>query len=363
MFILFLLSAAVLLVYDFHFYAQLKREPEAREPHQWPLITVLTCARNEADSLPQLFKALENQSYPAFQWVVVNDESTDGTQAWLQSMSSEPSRLDVTPIHLKDKALAGKKGAVLAGWEVCKHDIIVSIDADCLPVSEDWLREVVRAMNGGAEVFIGLGQYKSSSGLLSNLIQLETLQTAMLYLSSARVGRPYMAVGRNWAYRKWASMEEDLLADAGILSGDDDLLLQRRKPQKVAIRWKKEAQTESVPPQSWSSWIAQKRRHASTGMGYPLRDQAYLFLFVAAQAGFIFGLFGSILQGAPTGIMALLFGSFLMLEWLLIYPFFRTVGKTSVLWKRWYLVPLLLLFMFLYGVLGLLKPSKWSSSE
>lgn len=353
----------VLLAYDFHFYAQLRSESFGSEPEAWPELTVLTCARNEFDSLPHLFKALENQSYPHFQWVVVNDASSDGTAEWLRKISKEPSRLDITPVHLLQKEIPGKKGAVLAGWKVSKHDTIVSIDADCLPVSEDWLFEVVRAMNNGAEVFIGLGQYTSSGGLLNDLIQLETIQTAKLYLSSARVGRPYMAVGRNWAYRKWASMKEDLWADAEVLSGDDDLLLQKRKPQKVAVRWRKEAQTQSLPPQSWTAWISQKRRHASTGMSYPLRDRAYLFVFIAAQAGFILGLFGSILQGTPMGIMALLFGSFLILEWFLIYPFFRAVGKTSLLWKRWYLVPLLLLFTFLYGVLGLVQPSKWLSSE
>ncbi len=363
MFYLFTLSILVLSLYAFHFYRTLKQEPLAHEPDQWPPVTVLTCAKNEADSLPQLFRALENQSYPNIQWVVVNDGSTDETETWLQRISSEPSRLDVSSIQLREKALPGKKGAVLAGWEACKHDLIVSIDADCLPVSENWLREVVRAMNNGAEVFIGLGQYTTSGGLLNDLIQLETIQTAELYLSSARVGRSYMAVGRNWAYRKWASMKEDLWADAEVLSGDDDLLLQRRNPQKVAVRWRKEAQTESTPPQSWAAWISQKRRHASTGMKYPLWDQAYLFFYVAAQAGFIFGLFGSILQGASTGLMAFLFGCFLMMESLLIYPFFRTVGKTSLLWKRWYLIPFLLLFMFLYGVLGIFKPQKWTQSE
>ena len=363
MFLLFLFSIVVLSLYNFHFYAQLGSEPLAHEPDHWPPVAVLTCAKNEADSLPLLFRALENQSYPKIQWVVVNDGSNDETEAWLQRISSEPSRLDVSSIQLREKALPGKKGAVLAGWEACKHELVVSIDADCLPCSNEWLREVVRSMNSGAPVFIGVGMYEEKKGFLNSLIQWETVQTAMLYLSSAREGQPYMAVGRNWAYKKWPTMADDLKADASVLSGDDDLLLQKRKPKSVALRWNRTAQTISSAPKKWSEWILQKRRHASTGMRYPFRSQIYIALFALAQAGLYVGLLATVLSGTFSQWMAILFVSYLIIDFTLLYPFFKALGKTSMLWKRWYLIPFLLLFMFLYGVLGIFKPQKWTQSE
>ena len=47
----------------------------------WPRVSVLVCAYNAADTLDDCLASLEALDYPAFEIVVVNDGSTDGTSA------------------------------------------------------------------------------------------------------------------------------------------------------------------------------------------------------------------------------------------------------------------------------------------
>ena len=326
-------------------------------------MTVLTCARNESNQLPTLFSVLSDQNYSEIQWVLVNDNSSDGTLNWISEMEKEPSRLDFSHVELGDKLIPGKKGAVLAGWNSAKHEIIVSIDADCVPSSPNWLREMVRPLLNGAEVSLGVGPYEVRSGLLNKLIQWETIQSAALYLSSARKGHAYMSVGRNWAYKKWPTMEADLKADQDILSGDDDLLLQRRKPNKIGLRWNKEAQTLSKAPNTWREWGSQKTRHMGTSARYSFKSKVYLGLFFNAQAAFIISLGYLIGTGKFSGPLAIITTAYFCVSNLLWFPFLQKIGKTSWWWRRWYIEPFLLLMLFLYSIKGRRQSSKWSNVE
>lgn len=357
--LLLTLSIIVLGIYDFLFYATLNAEPLEHEPEQWPPITVLTCVRNNEEGIRRLAARLATQNYPAaMQWVVVDD----GGSLPDDFNSGLPDSWELTLIHLINKEIPGKKGAVLEGWKHAKHELILSIDADCIPRSDSWMREMARPLINGKLAVLGFGDYELRRGLLNELIQFETSRTAMLYLSSARRAKPYMAVGRNWGYRKWESMEHDLRQDAQTLSGDDDLLLQKRKLKTVGLRWRVEAHTVSDAPDSWSGWIRQKSRHASTGKSYPLGILAYLGMYDLAQIGLVIGLLTALFSGSFLVLSLSLWLAYIIMSTLLRWPFYSTLSKTSHLWKRWYLEPLLLLFMFLWWAKSLFAPKTWNAS-
>lgn len=352
------LSIIILGVYDFLFFATLQKEPLVHEPESWPPLSILTCVKDNEEGLRRLAARLTTQSYRAqVQWVVVDDGGSLGTDFDPQL----PENFTLTLVPLSDKELPGKKGAVLAGWNHVQHDLILSIDADCVPRTNQWIRELIRPLAGGAPAVLGYGDYQEKPGLLNALIQTETAQTAMLYLSSARRANAYMAVGRNWAYRRWSTMADDLRAYADVLSGDDDLLLQKRNPTSVALRWRHQSHTVSEVPTTWATWLRQKTRHAETGRRYRLRTVMYLGIFNLAQLGLFAGLLGSIALSQYLLLSLLLSLGYAIMSTLLRYPFYKAIGKTSLLWKRWYLIPILLGFMFLWG-LGSLRPRKnWNA--
>jgi hypothetical protein len=104
-------------------------------------------------------------------------------------------------------------------------------------------------------------------------------------VSYAKLGQPYMAVGRNLAYRKELFFEANgFMQHMHIKSGDDDLFInQVAKASNTSICISKDSFTESKPKQSLKEWTLQKRRHISTANHYKLKHKILLATFYASQ--------------------------------------------------------------------------------
>jgi hypothetical protein len=94
--------------------------------------------------------------------------------------------------------------------------------------------------------------------------------TAILYIGLAKLGRPYMAVGRSLGYRKaWFEAVGGFKDIAHRLSGDDDLLVNRHaNPRKTGFLTDLVTQVISLPKTTWKAWMRQKIRHGSAGSAY-----------------------------------------------------------------------------------------------
>jgi hypothetical protein len=76
-------------------------------------------------------------------------------------------------------------------------------------------------------IILGYGGYfKENFSLLNKLIRYETLFTAIQYFSYAKLGYPYMGVGRNLAYTSNEFYSQNGFAThLHVRSGDDDLFV------------------------------------------------------------------------------------------------------------------------------------------
>ena len=99
-------------------------------------------------------------------------------------------------------------------------------------------------------------------------------------LSFAKVGIPYMGVGRNLAYKKSEFFNANgFISHIDVRSGDDDLFInQVATSTNTAICFSKDSFTESIPKTTFSDWIKQKRRHISTAKHYKLKHKVLLTL-------------------------------------------------------------------------------------
>ena len=98
--------------------------PELRRDIEYPPLTLLVAAYNEADNLPETFRGIAAQDYPgATEIIVVDDGSSDDTVQVLNSFGL--SNLRVIKGHH-----SGKAAALNEGLKHVSHEIIVSIDAD-----------------------------------------------------------------------------------------------------------------------------------------------------------------------------------------------------------------------------------------
>jgi len=90
------------------------------------MITVLTPTYNRAYTLPRLFKSLCDQECKNFEWVVVDNKSTDNT--W--SLLEEFKRSALFPVRVVLQPKLGKHVAINAGVLASEGDWIFIVDSD-----------------------------------------------------------------------------------------------------------------------------------------------------------------------------------------------------------------------------------------
>lgn len=99
-------------------------------PENPPLISVIVPARNEEENIPHCLESLQQQDYPNFEVIVVNDRSKDRTGSIVEAFARRDPR--VKPVNgerLKDGWL-GKSHALHQGVQVARGDWLLFVDAD-----------------------------------------------------------------------------------------------------------------------------------------------------------------------------------------------------------------------------------------
>ena len=240
-------------------------------------VSIIICARNEANNLRQNLPAILTQKYhnqagyPLYEIVVVNDASDDDTISVLQGFQAEYPNLQVISINVDtNRTLPGKKFALSHGVAAAKHDWLLMTDADCVPASSEWLANMVQPLGQGRAIVAGYGGYHYGSGLLNAFTRWETVHTFLQYSTYALAGIPYMGVGRNLACTRQVLMAAQQSEVWGSLpSGDDDFLVNiSGHKHNTGIAAAAASFTYSAAKSSWREWTAQKQRHLSTGKYY-----------------------------------------------------------------------------------------------
>ncbi len=335
---------------------------EELEPSGLIPLTVVICARNEAENLRKNLPLILNQQYPDFEIIVVNDRSWDSTKDVLKAFEASHRNLKVVTVSEGTKFIAGKKFAVTMGIKAAKHEWLVFTDADCSPASENWLHGMQQPADESTEILLGYSPYTKSKGLLNALIRFETFFTAVNYLSFAIKGMPYMGVGRNMAYKKALFFKnKGFAAHMHIPSGDDDLFVNahaNRRNTRIQIHPDTFVNTE--PKKTWAEYLTQKKRHFGAGKMYKPLHKFILSSQIIIQFLF-YGLFVALLCLRESQLIAVALFILSVLVRSLIYP--RLLKKLGYQRLRWWF-PLLdvLLFIFLVfnGILSIfVKKVQW----
>lgn len=233
-------------------------------------ISVIICARNEEENLRNKLKSVLEQDHKNYEVIVVNDCSTDNTDDILGDYLMKYKHLRVTSISPDKKFTHGKKLAITVGIKAASHEWLVFIDADCEPVSDQWLNRLQENFRDEKEIVLGYGGFEKRKGFLNAYIRYDTLFIAMQYLGFAIKGVPYMGVGRNLAYRKSLFFKNKGFASHyNLLSGDDDLFVNETANKiNTSVEFHAESHTLSIPKLTWEEWITQKKRHFTTSGRY-----------------------------------------------------------------------------------------------
>lgn len=274
---LYLITSLVVIIYFSIWGIALFTLHEKASTPTTPGVSVIVACHNEKSNLNQLLPALQSQTHEKYEVIIVNDRSTDGSGQLLNDWKATWNRLKVINISETPGFINSKKYALIKGVEASCHENLLLTDGDCRPLSTHWINNMTAALNT-KQVVIGVSLYKKRSGLLNYFIRYEALLTALQYLGFARFTFPYMAVGRNLAYKK--ELFDNFKDYENITGGDDDLFIQRNATaDNFHICYKKVGQTLSEPKESWKSFARQKLRHLSVGKLYSLKSQFFLGFF------------------------------------------------------------------------------------
>jgi glycosyltransferase involved in cell wall biosynthesis len=91
-----------------------------------PLISVFTATYNRKHTLRRLFDSLEKQTFKNFEWVVVDDGSSDGTDALIKEFSQTAS-FSIVYVWQEN---GGKHTAYNRFAELARTEVFCSIDSD-----------------------------------------------------------------------------------------------------------------------------------------------------------------------------------------------------------------------------------------
>lgn len=117
------------------------------------MITVFTPAYNRADLLPRLYDSLKAQTCKDFEWIVVDDGSTDGTEAVVRSFLEE-GLLDIRYFRQEN---GGKHRAINRGVKEARGELFFIIDSDDY-IKENAISSIINhySLVSGDKTFAGV---------------------------------------------------------------------------------------------------------------------------------------------------------------------------------------------------------------
>ena len=190
-----------------------------------PTIALLVPFRNEASNLPDLLASLLAQDYPGrLELIFIDDHSTDGGAALLPTTVTRLNLAD----YLKGRlTVAHKKAALTYAISSTTADVIITTDADC-HWPPDRVSRIAAAFAGGADVVLGPVLIRPAEGLLNAFQALDLAAYQFLTAATAHQGRPALANGANFSFRR--ALFRSVGGYRGVdhlPSGDDVLLLHK----------------------------------------------------------------------------------------------------------------------------------------
>lgn len=254
-------------------------------------VSVIICAKNEAENLKKFLPSIISQNYPNFEIVLINDASSDDTLDVIETFASQHSNIKIVNVKNNEAFWANKKYALTLGIKASKNNYLLFTNADSQPVSNEWIQDMSACFTNEKSIVLGYGSYsKIKKSFLNKLIRFEALVTAIQYFSFAKAGIPYMGVGRNLAYTKEEFFKANgFINHIKIRSGDDSLFINEAATKKnTTISVTENSFTRSIPKTTFNDWIIQKRRHTSTTKHFKLNHRILLALLYATQLLFWF---------------------------------------------------------------------------
>jgi len=198
---------------------------------------IIIPAHNEEDVIAQTLESLVNQSLPAKQIVVVNDNSTDSTQQIIEQYTNQHSNISIVNNGSSNEHLPGSKiiNAFYKGYETLdqNYDVICKFDGDLI-FPKNYLEELASHFNKNERLGMVAGFCyieKNGDWILENLTRKDHIRGAL----KAYRKQCFLDIGKLKPSMGWDTVDE-LLAQYNNweLLTDESLHVKHLKPTGIS---------------------------------------------------------------------------------------------------------------------------------
>lgn len=213
------------------------REKKDDDKIEYPSVSVIVYACDDAENLEKFLPQLLTQDYPGrTEVIVVNDGIPAGVGEVIARMESRFSNLYMTFVPDNSRNLSRRKLALTLGIKAARFETVALTCGNCRVLSEQWLRRLVRPIAQGKDISLGYSYqavaktndegkeiYRSPLSLWKSF---DTMWNTVQYLSWAIAGRPYRGSCNNLAYRRAVFFRNKGFSKSLSLKyGDDDIFI------------------------------------------------------------------------------------------------------------------------------------------
>jgi len=235
-----------------------------------PSVSVIIPAHNEEDKLEATLASLSEQRYEGeLEFVIVNDRSTDATQAIIEGFVAQDERFRLVNVTEPSRRFAPKVNAVNIGIENSSGELILASDADC-QYPALWVAGMASHFEEDVAMVVGFVESTRKGGAKNWVQRFEATDWFTLMITSRSLthfGWKFASSANNQAYRRSAFEAIGGFGASGRApSGDEDLLTQRmgRLPgMRVVFASIPEVRVLTEPVPDLMSLLRQRRRWVS----------------------------------------------------------------------------------------------------
>jgi len=263
-------------------------KPQTVTPKRLP-VSIMVCAKNDAEKVKTLIPLLISQNYPDFELVLIDNASSDDTLDIFEEFEKQYPNIRLVKVENNEAFWGNKKYALTLGIKAASKAYLLFIDAHCYPTSADWLTNMASQFTMSKTIIIGYSAYEKVKGsFLNKIIRYDALVMATQRFAWAKLGMPFSGDGRNMAYKKEEFFSRNgYISHMNIRTGEDALFINDAATKKnTAICFTPESFTYSEARTTFKAWAEDKHKLLHTASFFKAFDKLQLKAFIFLQVAF-----------------------------------------------------------------------------